>query len=311
MITTVTLNPMLDKTVRVKQISVGAVARAGSISSIVGGKGVNVARQLHTLGCDTLATGLWGGEVGLQLDRLLTAESIPHDFVTIGGMTREGVTYLDNDGIMTSVFEPPQTVTGEEAAAFMDRCSAHIGRSSWVACCGSSPGPACDAIFADIIRDARAKNVRTALDTYGKPLHLGLDAVPDIVKVNRDEYRNTIGIVLDAERHIVDAMMALVEQGVGLAILTDGARPCYAASNSGCWKIIPPAVTPVNSTGSGDSMLAGVLYGLSKNWDVPRSVCFGAAAGAANASVWNVSAASLGDIVALVPSTSVFELEFS
>lgn len=311
MITTVTLNPMLDKTVRVRQITVGAVARAEGISSIVGGKGVNVARQLHTLGCDTLATGVWGGEVGLQLDRLLTAEGIPHDFVTVEGMTREGVTYLDSGGVMTSVFEPPQNVTQAEAVALMNRCSGLIGRSSWVACCGSSPGPACDTLFADIIREARAKNVLTALDTYGKPLHLGLEAVPDVIKVNRDEYRNTIGIVVDAERHIVDALVALVEQGVGLAILTDGSRPCYAASSSGCWKIVPPAVTPVNSTGSGDSMLAGILYGLSKGWDVPRSVCFGAAAGAANASMWNVSSASLDDIVALLPSTSVFELEFT
>jgi 1-phosphofructokinase family hexose kinase len=311
MITTVTLNPMLDKTVRVKQLSVGAITRAEGISSIVGGKGVNVARQLHTLGCDTLATGVWGGEVGLQLDRLLTAENIPHDFVPIEGMTREGVTYLDSDGVMTSVFEPAQKVTGEDSAALMDRCRALIGKSSWVACCGSSPGAACDSLFANIIREARARNVRTALDTYGKPLHLGLDAVPDIVKVNRDEYRNTIGIILDAERHIVDALLALVEQGVGLAILTDGARPCYAASNSGCWKIVPPAVSPVNSTGSGDSMLAGILYGLSKDWDVPKSVCFGAAAGAANASMWDVSSVSLERIVALLPSTSVFELDFS
>jgi len=270
-----------------------------------------VARQLRRLGCTTQATGVWGGEIGLQLDRLLTAEHLAHDFLTIEGMTREGVTYLDAEGGMTSVFEPPHEVTANEAAALLDHCHALCAKSSWMVCSGSSPVPTCDRVFADIIRDAHSRNVRTALDTYGTALRLGLEAVPDVVKVNREEYRNTIGVVLDAERHIIDALLALVELGVGLAILTDGARPCYVASTTGCWKITPPPVVSVNSTGSGDSMLAGILFGLSRGWDEPKSVCFGAAAGAANASVWDVSSAGLESIVALLPSASVVEIEVS
>ena len=70
MITTVTLNPMLDKTVSVDAIRRGAVSRASAVSMIVGGKGVNVSRQLHALGEPTVATGFVGGEVGSILERL-------------------------------------------------------------------------------------------------------------------------------------------------------------------------------------------------------------------------------------------------
>jgi len=157
----------------------------------------------------------------------------------------------------------------------------------------------------------RSRGVRSALDTYGLPLRLALEALPDVVKVNRDEYQNTIGVSLDLEHHVVDALITLAEQGIGLAILTDGPRPCYVASLSGCWKITPPPVTTVNPTGSGDSMLAGILYGLSRGWDEPKSVCFGAAAGAANAAVWGVSSVAMEDIVALLPAVSVVELDFS
>ena len=62
MITTVTLNPMLDKTVHVEAVQPWKIVRASKIESIVGGKGINVSRQLHHLGCDTLATGFAGGE---------------------------------------------------------------------------------------------------------------------------------------------------------------------------------------------------------------------------------------------------------
>jgi 1-phosphofructokinase family hexose kinase len=311
MITTVTLNPMLDKTVRLKHILVGQIVRAEAVSSIVGGKGVNVARQLHRLGCAVQATGVWGGEIGAELDRLLTEEGVRHQLVTIRGMTREGVTYLDAEGVTTCVFEPPHAIDPDEAEALLAECRTLLSGSTWLACCGSSPVAATDHVYADLVREARVCGVRSALDTYGAPLRIALEALPDVVKVNRDEYQNTIGVALDLEQHIVDALVTLVEQGVGLAVLTDGPRPCYAASLSGCWKITPPAVTTINPTGSGDSMLAGILYGLSRGWDEPKSVCFGAAAGAANAAVWRASAVSVEEIVALLPAVSVVELDFS
>lgn len=311
MITTVTLNPMLDKTVRLQRIVPGRITRAHAVSAVVGGKGVNVARQLGRLGCDVIATGVWGGEIGSQLDRLLTAEGLRHEFLRIAGMTREGVTYLDAEGLPTSVFEPPHDVTGAETGAFLTHAKGIIDGSSWVACCGSSPCAPCDSVFADLFAYARSRGVHTALDSYGEAFRRALQSVPDLVKVNREEYQAAAGIPLDTESRIMDALLALVERGVRLAVLTDGPRPCYAATPTGCWKITPPFVACVNATGSGDSMLAGILYGLTRGWEVPQSICFGAAAGAANSAVWNVSDASLQDIASLVPRLSVVELDYS
>jgi fructose-1-phosphate kinase PfkB-like protein len=46
-------------------------------------------------------------------------------------------------------------------------------------------------------------------------------------------------------------------------------------------------------------MVAGILCGLSHGWDFERCLRFGAAAGAANAGVWEVAASSRGQIEAL------------
>ena len=114
MITTVTLNPMLDKTVYVDTIRRGEVQRASKIETVVGGKGVNVSRQLRRLGMQNVATGFVGGEVGTLIERLLDEEGIAHDFVRIAGMTREGVTYRESDGTATAIFEPSHKVTRRE-----------------------------------------------------------------------------------------------------------------------------------------------------------------------------------------------------
>ena len=129
MITTVTLNPMLDKTVAVDSLRRGAVSRASGVSTIVGGKGVNVSRQLSRLGEETVATGFIGGEIGSILERLLDGEKIPHRFIRIAGMTREGVTYLEPEGTMTSVFEPPHSVTLAEAGRLLEECRALAGNN--------------------------------------------------------------------------------------------------------------------------------------------------------------------------------------
>ena len=85
MIATVTLNPMLDKTVYVESIEKGKVRRATKVHSIAGGKGVNVSRQLMKLGVEGIASGFLGGEIGRLVERLLNEEGIPHEFVHVAG----------------------------------------------------------------------------------------------------------------------------------------------------------------------------------------------------------------------------------
>lgn len=296
MITTVTLNPMLDKTVFVTGIRHGAIVRASGIDVVVGGKGVNVSRQLSRLGMPTVATGFLGGEIGDLLERLLDQEGLRHRFVRVAGMTREGVTYLDGSGVMTSIFEPPHAVTAENAAALENVCGELVRESAWVACCGSSPSPAADLVYRDLIRDVRAAGKKTALDSYGAPLRAGIDAVPDLLKINRHEYEQTSGKKAGSEPEVRAALDALRGAGIERVVLTDGERAVYAADAASVWRVVPPVITSVNPTGSGDSMLAGILFGLEQGWEMPVWLAFGVAAGAANAAVREVSASPRASI---------------
>ena len=300
MITTVTLNPMLDKTVSVGSVRRGAVNRATGVSMIVGGKGVNVSRQLRALGAETLATGFIGGEIGTLLERLLDAEGIPHRFVRIGGMTREGVTYLEPDGTMTSVFEPPGAATPEEAERLITVCRECAASGDWVVLSGSSPSPASDDVFRRVAAECRLRGTPVALDSYGNALVRGVESVPDLLKPNRDEYEQTFGTRLTGEGEMARAARGLIERGVRYALITDGARPFAAADASGAWIVTPPVVETVDPTGSGDSMVAGILYGLTRSWPFADSVRFGAAAGASNARVRDVARSSPAGIESLL-----------
>jgi len=80
MILTVTPNPMLDKTLYVSKLMIGATHRAQRVITLGSGKGINVARALLQLGGQVLATGFLGGYTGKQVRTLLDAEKLPHDF---------------------------------------------------------------------------------------------------------------------------------------------------------------------------------------------------------------------------------------
>ncbi len=289
MVTTVTLNPMLDKTITVDGLRPG-VTRASRVEAVVGGKGVNVARQLRRLGIPSLATGLRGGEIGEMLDRLLDEEGLPHAFFRIGGLTREGVTYRSRDGGITAVFEPAHPVTAGEAEAFVSWfTSRHLRGPSWIVCSGSSPSTTCDGVYRAILQAAAARGVKTVLDSYGAAFEQGLDSRPTLVKPNRHEFEQTFGTVVEGEAGSIKAVKHLLERAE-LVIMTDGAAPCYAGSASGIWRVAaPPLPAPVNPTGSGDSLVAATLTGLLRGWPFEEAVRFGAAAGAANASVWTVA----------------------
>jgi fructose-1-phosphate kinase PfkB-like protein len=159
MITTVTLNPMLDKTVYVDAIQRGRAQRVSKIEMVVDGKGVNVSRQLTRLGIENVATGFIGGEVGSLIERLLDEERIAHDFIHVAGMTREGVTYRESDGTVTAVFEPPHQIAHQETQQLVERVNAMIPRSTWIVCSGSSPSPQADDVFATIVRQASERAV--------------------------------------------------------------------------------------------------------------------------------------------------------
>ncbi|HTY36514.1 MAG TPA: hexose kinase [Bacteroidota bacterium] len=299
MVLTITLNPMLDKTVHIGQLQRGAIHRATAMETVPGGKGINVSRQLKRLGIRTLATGFLGGDAGHRISEMLTAEGVDHEFVMTNARTRDGVTYLEPDGTWTAVFEPAFAIDAMSVDALRSKFDKLIPQCSWVMCGGSSPGEETDDLFFEAIVKAHDAGLPSVLDSYGNAFGRAMKAKPTMVKPNKKEFESTYNARLESAGDYVDAINFLFSQGANYCIITDGGSPFYAGVKGHYWKVSPPAVRTVNPTGSGDAMIAGILYGFRQGWKFERCLAFGAAAGAANAMMWEVALLTLDDIMRL------------
>ena len=132
MIITVTLNAAIDKSLSVPNFRLGRRHRTVEQTTLPGGKGVNVARTLKTLGQPVIATGFAGGATGTRIVEALTDESILNDFVRIREESRTNTAVLDpTNGEQTEINERGPAVSERELELFRDKlCTSRAARRS-------------------------------------------------------------------------------------------------------------------------------------------------------------------------------------
>jgi tagatose 6-phosphate kinase len=253
MILTVTLNTALDVTYRVPRLAPNSVNRVESVHQRAGGKGVNVARVLRTVGQDALVTGFAGGPTGAALRADLDAAGVPHDLVAINGDTRRTVTVVSDSGT-TVLNEPGPSIADAEWTDFLATYSKLAQDADIVVLSGSLPPGLPRDAYAQLITKA---GVPTILDTAGDPLLAALPARPHLIKPNIDE-------LIDATKLTdpFDAAAALRAAGAQTVVASLGPAGLLAVTGDGTWRAAPPQALPGNPTGAGDACVAALAAGL-------------------------------------------------
>ena len=263
MITVVSLNPSIDRTLTVENFTAGALNRVLMRRDTAGGKGINVALALSALGLDAECVGFMYADSAPIFERRLILNSTPYDFITCEGGARTNVKVFDRAaGVVTELNEPGQGVGEEELKSMLELITRHAEDSDYLVLSGSTP-PGCPADFyRSIIGAVDGLGCRCVLDADGERLRFGLEATPYMIKPNRAELEALEGRKLETPREIRDAARRIIDGGVSLvavsmgadgALITDGDETLYA----------PRLNVEVKSTvGAGDSMVAALVAGL-------------------------------------------------
>ncbi|HEX2286453.1 MAG TPA: 1-phosphofructokinase family hexose kinase [Mycobacterium sp.] len=265
MITTVTPNPSLDRTLHLPRFMPGHVNRATASMLEPSGKGVNVALALHGVGVPVCAVLPIGGSAGHEIAQLLDNLGLEHLDVPIAGTLRSNISLVEADGRTSKVNEPGPQLSEDEVDALCATTLSGSAVGEWVVWAGSLPPGFTPQRLADAVADTRAAGRLVALDSSGSALVQVLsqhsDRLPHMVKPNTDELAavtnrdlTTLGDVADAaqELHARGVRTVLVSLGRNGALLVDAELPRPLHGTAAVRRV-------VNTVGAGDAFLAGWL----------------------------------------------------
>ena len=267
-IVTVTLNPALDLTVELNELKPGEVNLALNGHLYPAGKGINVATVLRDLGEQVVVTGVLGAANRRPFDELFEEKSLENQFVYESGTTRINVKLSEARQRITDINLPGlsvQQTTIQQLHKCIEQLSA---RSDLFILSGSLPKGLDPQVYAQLIGLLRSHDCKVIVDTSGLALRAAVGATPTMVKPNVEEMEQWAGRRLATIAEQEDIVREWLQQGIHHVVVSDGAKGVRWYSKNGSWQALPPTVDVVSTVGAGDSLVAGLAYGLANDWEV-------------------------------------------
>ena len=278
MILTLTPNPAIDITYRIAAVTPGQSHRVENVTERAGGKGINTAAVLTSMGVDAIAIAPVGEATRHFFADDLDGRGIRHHLVRAPRPTRRSVALVD-DAHEATLFNEAGAPTPDAVWDEVIRQVARLGGSRGVlTVSGSMPAQTPTDLVARVTRAAHEAGLQVVLDVSGPALSNSLAFAPELVKPNRSEAAATIaalmslsgadaGAVGSGDQPHPDAdtpelARLLVEAGAGAAVVSYGAAGLALATGSLGLRAWLPRALRGNPTGAGDALTAALAASL-------------------------------------------------
>lgn len=282
-IVTLTLNPVLDRTLWVKDFRAARTYLVDKSESFAGGKGVNVSRALLTFGINSIATGILargGNDVYISL---LYKEGISHDFLHTAGFLRTNVTIISNNsGGETHLREKGPVIDTRVLREFEEKIKGFHKKNTFFVFSGSLPAGLPEKTYFRLINTVKSAGVDVFLDASGNPLKEGLKTKPLFIKPNAHEVEDTLGFFPRSPGDFTKAVCTFHSMGIKNVMISLGKEGIVFSQGR---EIIHARLTVpglINTVGSGDASLAGGLLGIISGFDTADTARLACATGSAN-----------------------------
>ncbi len=278
MITTLTLNPALDRTVKTGTISFGEVNRVGDIREDLGGKGINVGRILTGFNCHVVNVTILGEANRKAVMDYFHKDHMTVQEISVPGRTRTNMVLVEEElNRTTNINESGVVVNEENIQAVITALKELVADSDYLIMSGSVPTGVPVDIYAKLTQ-LYGDRLRVVLDADGELLTEGLKAHPFMIKPNIHELENALGCELEDTESIRDAARKIIDTyGVTYVLVSMGGDGSLLVSKDVAYHCAAIPTTILSTVGAGDSMVAGFVYGLEKEMHIKDALAFAVA----------------------------------
>ncbi len=321
-IVTVTMNPVVDRTLKVKDFRAGGTFQVDRSESFAGGKGVNVSRALRAFGIDSTATGMLA-EGGCDVYKyLLDNGEIAHDFLSISGFLRTNVTIVsDSSPKETHLREKGPVISRSMIREFEKKIRSLYKEGVIFVFSGSLPAGLPGETYSSLINEAKSAGALVFFDASGPAFIEGIKAVPLFIKPNAREVEDVLGFFpeppgLPGQRasqeppgssgsqrppklhrssgvsrptasrdDLFKAARIFHSMGIKNVMITLGKNGLIYSRGKEIVHAQAVVSGPVNTVGSGDAALAGGIIGIINEFDTADTARIACALGSANTQI--------------------------
>lgn len=282
-IVTLTLNPTVDKSTTADHIIPDQKIRCTAPKFEPGGGGINVSRALQRLGSESVAVFPAGGPTGQRLQELLAQEHLQYRAVATKGDTRENFIVVDSSSSQQYRFGMPGTkLQPEEQQRVLAQLKELAASAEFLVISGSLPPGVEPEFLAEIARWAKQAGTRVVADTSGPALQRILQEGVYLIKPNVGELSKLAGVEELDDEAVAAAAQKLVREGqADIVVVSLGPQGACVVSSDAVDYVPAPAVKRRSTVGAGDSMVAGLVHGLSTGLSLPKTARLGVACGSA------------------------------
>jgi 1-phosphofructokinase family hexose kinase len=283
LILTLTINPAIDRTITADKLVFEDRGYILDTTEVAGGRGINASQVIHSFGGKTVAVLTSGGATGHRLEKQLAKLGFPFEAVPVHEESRTNLTISDRHGLTIKLNEVGAPLRVEELAEIRKRVEAKLPKASWLMICGSIQPGVPQHFYCEIIEMAKARGVKTLLDTDGEALHHALESQPTVITPNQHEAERLLGRALITRNQCLEAVDAMHAMGPESVILSLGSRGAVGACAEGVFEVLPPRVDVLCPIGSGDALGAAFVWSMEKKKSFAEALRWGVAAGTASA----------------------------
>ncbi len=309
MITTVTLNPALDKLMQIDTINIGETNRAEILSQSAAGKGIDVAKVLRDFKREVNATGFLGGIVAPIFKQCFQDEKISDHFVSIKGTTRTNIQLFDAKRKRTELLEKGPEIDATELAQLLQKVEELAKKSTVVAICGSAPRGVDEAYFTKLIQLAKANCDKVIIDTSGPLLKVAIEQKPRLIKPNQDEMLELMGVKTATQDEMIEYAQNLCKQGIEYVLISLGKEGAMLISAEGVWKGNAPEVDVKSTLGCGDTVVASMCISFAEGDTPEQMLQKSIALSSANAMTFETAHVLESDYHALMPRCQIEKIK--
>lgn len=280
MIYTVTLNPAIDYYIVMDQFVEGELNSVKDGYTLAGGKGINVSKVLKNFGRENTALGFVGGFTGDYIKNSLKDYGVTGKFVELEENTRINIK-LKSQIKESEIAGKAPFINEEHKKQLLDMMK-DIKAGDVLALSGSVPKTMNKDIYKEMIGRLPA-GVKVILDTRDEPFKYALEMGVYLTKPNIHELSEFFGKELTSTDEIIEAGEKLRAMGSENVLISMGKDGSMLITANGVYRGNAPTGKLISSVGAGDSMVAGIIYGITGGNSIEDSYKYGIASGSATA----------------------------